>query len=325
MKKSQSRSLDKRRKRGQRRSRPLIFGALALFLIADVALVGYALRGDDSKANTSDGVEATVEPASPSVSTDPADVETETPLSLLSAPSTYLAVVDGATAYRANAGTCSPNATASLEKSVDGGQTWTSAPVFTGLSSVFRLGAVSESEVFVAGLDGVNCAATLATTYTSGADFVQGSERLVGTWYVDPAAPAVVHSPTGDVAAPCDVVSQLASIDGASAAVLCNDRNLHQTIDGGRTWSGPLSLSGAVALGENGNGYVFVSMGSTACDGLETSRIEAAASTATALGCATSVRDAPAAVAVSGQGDDLWMDVDGQVIKSADGGATWAP
>lgn len=325
MKKSKSKAMDKRRKRGQRKLRPLIITALVLFLVGDVALVGYALRGDDSVTGVDADIAATTEPVAPSPSTDPADVETATPLSPLTAQSTYLAVVDGSTAYRASAGTCTPSTTASLEKSIDGGQTWNSTPVFTGLSSVFRLGAMSETEVFLAGLDGKDCTATLATSYTSGGDFVQGPERLTGAWYVNPAAPAVVHSPTGDVAAPCDVVSQFASIDGSNAAVLCADRNLHQTTDGGRTWSGPTSLSGAVALGENGTEYVFASTGSTACAGLEISSITVAAVTATALGCATTVTDPAPATAISGQGQDIWVDAAGQIVKSVDGGSTWAP
>jgi hypothetical protein len=325
LKKSKSKAMDKRRKRGQRKLRPLIFVALVLFLVGDVALVGYALRGDDSVAISEEETSSANSPAVSTPTADPADVETETPLSPLAAQSSYLAVVDGTTAYPRPRGTCAPGNTAILEKSIDGGQSWNSTPVFTGLASVFRLGAVSDTEVFLAGLDGADCTATLATSYTSGSDFVQGSERLTGAWYVDPAVPAVVHSPTGIVAAPCDVVSQLASIGGTNAAVLCNDRDLHQTTDGGRTWSGPTSLSGAVALGENGTDYVFASTGSTACTGLEVSSMTVGATTATALGCASSVTDPAATTSISGQGQNLWVDAAGQITTSNDGGATWAP
>jgi hypothetical protein len=319
-----SKAMDKRRKRGSRTWRPLIVVGLVLFVVVDVALVGYALGaftpGVGDESTTPDASSTSAAPAAiPSASETPAP---STPLELLAAPEKYLAVVDETTAYRASAATCTATA-ATLEKTTDGGSSWEAEPVFTGLSSVFRLEAVTEANVYLAGLDSDACEPSLAVTFTSGEDFVQGPERLNGTWYSDPAVPAIINTPTGPIAAPCDVVAQLAVAGASNAAVLCNDRNFHQTTDGGRTWSGPTSLSGATALGETGGAYVFATSGSTTCTGSEISRIDFGSMTAVAVGCASSLADLTVD-AISGSGQDVWLLADDQVVTSVDGGATWA-
>ena len=71
---------------------------------------------------------------------------------------------------------------------------------------------------------------------TAGADWETVPEELAGSWYLDPADRASVHTPEGPRPGPCAGALQVASSDAAIAAVLCDDVTVHVTVDAGVTW-----------------------------------------------------------------------------------------
>ncbi|GAA0966625.1 hypothetical protein [Frigoribacterium faeni] len=312
---------DRARKRGRRNNRPVIIGAIALFVVVDVALVGYAILNTDS-ASDSSFAETPVREDNNTPSAEP--TPTQTAREPLAAPATYLSAVDATTAYRTQAGDCGSATTAVLEKTSDGGATWTSSTLTTDLSSVFRLQAQDSTYAFMVGGATSTCEVGFTATYTSGTGFQTYPDRVAATWYADPATPGVVHSPAGSFASPCGVVTGLAPSTDLSAAVLCDDRTIYRTGDGARAWDSGTSVSGAVALTQTSNGYLVASTDdAAACVGVSVASLGYTGD-ATPIGCIAGVdtADAPQ-VLLSAGATSVWAQVGNDVAVSADGGVTW--
>lgn len=318
---------DKRRRRGARAKRPLLLGGLAAFLLIDVALVGFALSGAND-ALESDA--ATTQPL-PSASSDDAS-STPSPTasmaedSALTPPTWYLSAVDATVAYRASAGACPPSGAPVLQKTTDAGSTWASSALTTDLASVFRVQAVDSTYAYLVGKGGAECAPGLTATYTSGAGFQTYPDRLASTWYLDPAVPTVVHSPMGDVPAPCDAAVALAPNGDSSAAVLCADRTAFRTTDGGVTWDAGVAVPGASALASTGSSYLLGAQNIAGCTGVSIVGLGAEGDEPVAVGCSG---DRPVATApgqeltLSAAGGAVWLAIGESVAVSLDGGVTW--
>ena len=316
----------KRKRRGSPARRPLLIAGLAAFVIVDAALVGYAVLGPDFIPDDETPALAvpTAEAPGPEQGATPAPQETG-PVDL-AVPTSFMSAIDGTTAYRTVAGSCEPTSVPVLEKTVDGGDTWTSATVTTDLRSVFRLQAVDASYAFLAGQGGAACSVGVTATYTSGAGFQAYPDRVASTWYVDPVVNSVVHTPTGDQAAPCPVAVLAASND-STAAVLCTDRTLHQSADGGITWDGGVVVSGAASLTTTSRGFAVAVLGAENCDGVQVTSLALGSASLQALGCApaSSAGDfLPTDVVLASGSGALWVKAQDTVLVSVDQGQTWS-
>lgn len=318
---------DKRRRRGSRAKRPLLIAGLAAFVLFDAALVGYAVLGPGSGSSAADETPDVAVPASePPAVTDTATPTPQATPAELVAPTSFLSAIDATTAYRTSAGTCVPTSAPVLEKTVDGGRTWTSATLTTDLRSVFRLQAVDASYAFLAGQGGATCSIGVTATYTSGAGFQTYPDRVASTWYVDPAANTVVHSPTGDQTAPC-AVAALASSGDSNAAVLCTDRTLRQTTDGGSTWGDAITVSGATSITTTSRGFAAAVLGAEGCEGVQVVSVAPGDTGVQPLGCAPVPSPeslSPADVVIASGSGSFWIDAGDTVLVSADQGQTWS-
>jgi hypothetical protein len=310
---------DRARKRGRRNTRPFIIGGIALFVAVDVALVGYAVLNADS-ASDSSYVEAPVAGGTDSASPEP--TPSETAVEPLGAPAAYLSAVDATTAYRTDAGNCGTSSTAVLEKTSDGGTSWVSSTLTTDLSSVFRLQAQDSSYAFMVGGEAATCQVGLTATYTSGTGFQTYPDRVSASWYADPATPGVVHSPVGSFAAPCGVVTGLAPSTDLSAAILCDDRTIHRTGDGARSWDAGTTVAGAAAIAQTPVGYLVAAVGDAVCTGITVNNLPYTGD-ATAVGCLPDVDPDGAEVLIAAGESSVWLQVGEDVSVSPDGGVTW--
>jgi hypothetical protein len=132
-----------------------------------------------------------------------------------------------------------------------------------------------------------------------------------------------VHSPKGDVTAPCGSMVGLAAKDASNAAVLCADHGIYRTSDAGVSWSGPLIVIGSVALTATAEGYATAATSLAGCAGIAVSRFDAAVGGATLAGCLATSTPQPGTVAVASGGSTLWLWAGDLLARSSDGGSTW--
>jgi len=310
---------DKRRRRGTAGRRKVWIAALAAFLVVDVALVGLALTGPTSDAGRPSALPA------PSASPSPTETTAPAPdLGPLSSPAAYLAAVDSVTAYRVSAGDCSVDEALTLERSGDSGDSWVANPVTTTLRSVTQFAATSDTYAYMVGLNDA-CDPDFTATYTSGTGFGSYPEELTGVWYRD-TTDGTLNSPTGILEPPCSDVVDVIAVDDLNAAVMCSDRTLSRTTDGGSTWGAPLTLGGAVATSTGVGNYVVAQTGREGCAGVRVSTLGPSDQAPAILGCYETDSDSleDGRVLVSGTRDSIWLQVQDVVVVSTDGGITWA-
>ena len=301
--------------------------AIIGFIAVDVLLIVWALssRGvvDDTAQTPREPITAGV----PEPSTSASPPEPAPPTAITAVPSTrLLAAVDASTAWRATTGAC-PATIASPEVTTDAGETWTvtDATGPTGVTALQRIIASNADVATMVGLAQADCAPQLVRTFVGGTNYSSNPNELPGTWYIDPADRASVHSPAGVLAAPCDDVVALAPRDAEVATVLCADGRLFATADGASTWSEPTTITGAIALARTADGYVAAAAGTADCAGLQTLALTRELAV-TPVGCLP--LDAPAAslpgtVAISDGAGTLWVWHGDTLDRSTDLGATW--
>ncbi|MBD8703987.1 hypothetical protein [Frigoribacterium sp. CFBP 13712] len=238
--------------------------------------------------------------------------------------------MNSAEAFRVKAGVCEAGAALELEKTIDGGATWATFPVTTDLVSAFRLQAIDSSYAFIVGSGGVTCDTGLTATYSSGAGFQTYPDRVAAAWYLNPAVPTTIHSPSGDRVSPCSASTavSLAPASDTSAAVLCADRTLFQTIDAGASWSDSLAVPGAVAITDSSGEYVLASEGLADCQGLAISEIPSSVTNeeGVPIGCAgneTLPTSAGENVTLAASSGSVWLSAGDATVVSVDGGVTW--
>ena len=312
--------------RGNRDSparRRWLVGGLAVFLLFDVGLVTFALTAN--KPASSAGT--VVEPVETETSEiEPPVVEpVETQNTATVTPTRLLTALDALTAWRASTGAC-PATSADPELTTDSGATWESfnASIETDASSILMMNVVDDTEVSLVTLDLADCAPQLVSTFVAGNQWKAYPERASAEWYVDPATPNTVHSPSGDAAAPCAAVASLAETNKSSAAVLCTDSTIFTTQDAGETWSAPTSVPGAAALAATTDGYQIAVANPAGCVGVSLVKVsEDDRLDATVRACLTGVVN-PGETAVSVAEDGtIWLWAGDAFARSTDGGASW--
>jgi hypothetical protein len=285
----------------------LAIGALALVVLA---LVVFALSS--TRAGATAEAPRPIPTLAGSVSSEPTAAPTPTAPATPAAthvvsvpPTRILAAVDGTTAWRALTGNC-PATPASPELTADSGAT----------------GKI----VSLVGLAAADCAPQFVKTFVGGDNFKSYPDKLDGSWYVNPADRAAVHSPAGDAPAPCPSVIALAPRNENSAAVLCANQTVFTTTDGAQTWSPAKAIPGAVNLNATQMGYVIAAVGLPECAGVQLISLSNEASTVTPTGCLlvdAPVQTMPGNVAVSEASGTVWLWVGDQLKRSSDRGATW--
>jgi hypothetical protein len=318
-----------RKNRNNSARRRWLVGGLAVFLLFDAGLVFFALTNTKPASSAGTVAEApTTEPPvdEPVETTEPAVVEpVETTATATVTPTRLLSALDASTAWRASTGAC-PATNANPELTTDSGAIWESfnASIETDASSILAMNVVDNTEVSLVTLDVADCAPQLVSTFVAGNQWKAYPERAAAEWYLDPATPATVHSPSGDAAAPCTTVATLAATDDSSAAVLCADASVFTTQDAGATWSAPTSVPGAAALAATTDGYEVAVANPVGCVGVSLVKVSAdGVLDATARACLAATVN-PGETAVSAVEDGtLWLWAGDAFARSTDGGASW--
>ena len=307
-----------------------LVGGLAVFLLFDIGLVFFALTA--TKPASSAGTVAGARPSEPAVvkpveTTEPTVVEpVETEATATVTPTRLLAALDASTAWRASTGACSV-ASAEPELTTDSGATWESfnASIETDASSILSINVVDETETSLVTLDFANCAPQLVSTFVSGDQWRAYPERAAAQWYLDPATPASVHSPNGDVTAPCAGVTTLAASGDSTVAVLCADASVFTTSDAGETWSTPASVPGAAAITATASGYEVAVANPAGCVGVSLVRMSGDGVLDATAGACLAATVGPGDTAVSAAEDGtLWLWAGDAFARSTDDGASWA-
>jgi hypothetical protein len=232
----------------------LLIAGLALFFVFDIAVVSFALNPPE--VPTTDAVvtpEATptVEPEA-EATPDPTPAA---PAAIASAvPARVIESRDDQLAWRATTGEC--GAPALPELTTDGGATWTSTTAApTGIVSLQSISIEGDRVASMIGQDADGCAPMLVRTFVAGTDYAEYPADLADAWYVAPLDRSVVHSPSGDYAAPCGAVVSLAVMTVDRAASLCSDSSIFTTTDGARTWIAAPASPGAMNIAASADGY----------------------------------------------------------------------
>ena len=307
--------------------RNLAIAGVIAFVVFDLILVVWAVVAvrtpphDPLPAVTSSPAVSPTPSATPVPSATPKP--TSTPAADAVAPTRVLAALDGSTAWRASTGPC-PATPASPQITTDGGANWkpTDAAGPTGASSILGISVQSASQASAITLASQGCTPEFIRTYVAGDNWATYPDQLAGSWYVDAAKRSVVHTPTGDVQAPCATVIGVAVRDAANAAVLCANHAVHATGNGGAAWGPAVPVPGSVAISTAGNGYLIAVTDRQGCAGTATDSFDGGSALAGG-GCATSAKPPAGSVAVANGGSTLWMWSGDSVVKSTDGGVTW--
>lgn len=315
-----------------RRRRVAVIGLL-IFLVLDVALVAWASAASNTPRSNS-GAPAGAYPASATVRPTPSQspppkaatatpTPTATPAADATTPSRLLAAVDGNTAWRATTGPC-PATPASVELSTDGGATWkkSDASGSAKASALIRLTGQSAKQASAVALASAGCAPEFIRTYVGGDNWASYAGETSSAWYADPSSNSKVHSPNGQVNAPCTVAG-LAVSGNTDAAVLCANHDVYRTNDSGANWGTPQHVDGGAAIGARDGGYIVAAVGAGQCGGVQTVSLDAGTSPASPLACVGSTQPATGTVAVSGGNGALWLWAGDSVTRSLDGGTTW--
>lgn len=219
-------------------------------------------------------------------------------------------------AWRATVGTC--DTPGELERTTDGGETWESLE--SELAPLSRVRVLGPESLFVVG--GADCEATYAFSADGGDSWESNDDLLNGSWYLDPADPDQLGTPTGPIDAPCEV-ARLVGLDNADGAVLCTDGEITMTRDGGQTWEEAPDQAPVLAIGPAEDGYIGVGAEAACEPELSITSFDRAGSSNDTDICIEMAVDGSEEVAVSADSQSIWLWADENVLMSTDGGATW--
>lgn len=300
-----------------RSSRSWPLAGLAALVVLNVVLIGLLVL---RPAPAVDEEERTVGSPTPEATEAPPAKQEVEPLSppdgSASAGRTERLVVnaDATTAWRATVGQCGSPGT--LERTVDGGQTW--EPLPSDLGPVSRLRVLGpQSLVMIGGAE--ECTPTYLRSSDAGSSWTPAGEYLAGSWYLDPADPGTLAGPRGAAPAPCAAMD-LAALDTSDAAVLCAGGTLTLTVDGGASWAEVPAPVTATAIGTTDAGYVLAGSHGACGDAVAGART---GPDGTAQGEPTCAVAGTGPLAVAGTAGALWLWAGDQVAVSTDGGQSW--
>ena len=305
---------------------------MSLFVLVDVALISWALSSTRGAPAAPQAVEI---PAATTAQAEP--TETSTPEPTSSAPTFTLAeavtptriitALNATTAWRAQTGPC-PATAAEPEYTLDGGVTWTTTDATgpTGVTAIQSIIVEADGIASMVALAGADCAPEFVKTFVAGDNYRAYEDQLENNWFIDPAEPRTVVSPLGSVDSPCGQVVSLAPTSQAAAAVFCSDLSVYMTDSGGADWTGPVSAPGTVGMSVSAAGYRLASVGHADCAGIQLGSLLPGQSAVEPTGClplGTINAESAGSIAVAEADGSVWVWAQGQVSRTADGGATW--
>jgi len=310
-----------RRHRPADRRRFVVAAGVALLAIVTVVLCVIALtqfRGEPSAGQ----IRATTSSPTPTVTptSDPTEGPTSPQVALV-APKRLLSAFDGTNVYRATVAAC-PDSRTSFELSDDGGVTWQTSDVAgsTGSSAALNLTAGSRDFVHMVTLATDDCAPQYLRSFVGGIEWQVFDADLPVTWFFDAADPSTLNSPDGVRSTPCTTVWMAAT--GSRAAVLCSDSTIFTTTDAATSWSEPISVPNAAAIGVSPSGYRVALLNAEGCTGIQLG--ELVDGDLSGLGACLPVEAAQADVAVATAADGATFVWAGDIFSgSPNGGATW--
>lgn len=315
------------------RRRVWVYLAVAIFILADILLIAWAMSSQRADADASAaripvaGAAAhTATPAPEPVETTPPAPQPSASQAPIAPPTRILAALDATTAWRAVTGEC-PATAATPELTTDSGVTWkkTDATTPTQVTALQRIAVSSASTATMIGQSKVGCEPELVKTFVGGTNFKSYPTEVEKAWYIDPDNRAVVHGPSGEAAAPCAAVITLAPQDKDAAGALCADGQAYVTTDGAETWSQPVALDGAVAFTASEDGYLVASASQPDCAGVQLTALSTHLEPSDA-GCypvETASVEVSGNVAVASAAGATWLWIDDDVVRSSDDGTTW--
>lgn len=321
-----------------RRTLVIVAIVIVILIIADLVLVVIALQKTAPVSATTPGPIPTFSSAPSSI---PRPSGTVTPGAAVTGPAgspsasstastatdvtgvagdRMMSAVSATEAWRATAGACD-GAAPLLERSTDGGTTWKSVPLPSGVQAIAGLRATT-GRVAVLGAVGSGCTAQ---------DYV--STDAGGTWSAssDPSVAGAgllngsVHLTSGSVVpAPCS--NAFAVFEGTSTtAVLCPDLLVWRS--GSGAWV-HVPVTGLAALTVDGSAYTLARQGVAGCSGVAVDTMAAYGVTPTStpkqVGCVTKLSPVSAGpVALAQAGSDVWLWSGSRVAVSTTGGSSW--
>ena len=312
--------------RNQRRStsgssttvRNVVAIILLTALVGALVVIALTQNRDITNAGAAPGV-SPVPSATPIPSTPAA---TAAPVAV-AVPTRAIGALDGQNAVRAVSTNCPDQTT--VEVTADGGATWSPAEPST-LATVQSIVQGADAFIGMIGLGIEGCAPAYERSFTDGAAWEDAPNELGASWYLDPADRASLHSPTGTVTAPCAVAVQVAALDDASAAVLCEDATVHGTADGGASWGDPVAVPGASAISVGGSGYRVAVINANACVGTQLAEMTAEGAVlevGTPGTCLAATVAMGEVVLATGDDGATWVWAGDVVARSQDGGVSW--
>lgn len=308
---------------GSKRRTFAIIG-LALFLVADVVLVGLALTA--SGGSSSPGTQRPIPTfgGTPSASASPE--ATEEPAAA-EPTDRFIAAGSATVLWRATQGSC--EAPAVVERSEDAGVTWSAIPTVEAfdLRVVSALLATSEEEVQLIGSAGADCTVGGFASSDAGDTWESAPDLLSTVAHQTPVSPdgstAVVMAGQ-QVPAPCPTVEALSA--NVNRTVTACSAVLAEWDTTSGSWTA-IPFAGIHAVDVQPEQILFAARGVTGCTGLGVLRVPGTAmteaSTAESVGCVAGADvTAPAALA-SAEGVS-WLWVGDTLFSSPDEGASWA-
>ncbi|MGK9147403.1 hypothetical protein KXS11_07245 [Plantibacter flavus] len=301
--------------------RILVFVGLALFLIADLVLVGLALTANGRSGETPTQRPLTTFGMSPT----PTPTSTETPVA--AAPTGRFLVAGSADVlWRATEGSCETPAV--VERSVDAGLTWTALPTGAGidLRVVRALSATSADELQLVGAAGADCTIDGFSSTDAG-----------DTWESDPAVvttAAYASTGAGDggttitiggqpVVSPCPTVDVLTARDERTVAACSAVLAEWDAVAG--AWVA-VPFAGIHAAEVQDDQILFAARGTTGCSGLGVMRVAGTVLTPSSgiesVGCVPDA-DITAPATLASFDGAVWLWVGDAVFRSVDAGASW--
>lgn len=292
---------------------------VVVLVIVDVLLVALALARTAPASNGTPGpvptFSSTPRPSASSTA-KPSASATSDPAGMATSGRRLLSAVDSQEAWRASSGTCG-GTDGVLQRTTDGGTTWTPVNLGVGSGAVLALRAGTRSVSVVVGT-GDDCGTAVRTSDDGGATWKSGVAGDAGAGI----APAGVLLSTGTVDSPCADPTE-AYQGEFTTAIVCKDAVKWRSAAG--EWVG-VPVIGVRSLADDGDSYMLARVGASECPGVEIRSMAAVAvtpaTTSTVVGCVADA-ETGGAIALARAGTEVWLWAGDDVFISKDDGATW--
>lgn len=295
----------------RRTRRPAAWMSVGLVSLIALVVVVLSVLALQRAQNTSHGGEVAPVPTfSLGVTPGPSPSDGSTPGPTGDVPSVepversaerFLATGGEGVLWRGIAGSCADEATPVLERSIDGGSTWTDvAPYYLQVSQLAAVEPADGTQATIIASVGPDCVTQGLATFTDGEFWEPYEDVLASATFLSPADPAELVAPGATVEAPCDDARGARGSDGL-VALVC-DGEAQYLADG--EWAS-LGVNGVVAVATLDDGFV-VAHAAGDCDGLAISMVLTNADPSRAA-CAEGLDSAsPTAIAAYANGIAIW-------------------